>query len=217
MKWLAGRPAFFLALLWLFAAVPALSAPAETGPGAGGAPSKPAAGQLGETIADWQARLELARLLSYLKKYDESVVEYEKVLKEKPDSIEARAELGRVLFWSGKPEAALKTLEQVPPEKMDDQTRTVLADLYGAQKRYDQAGALYRAYLDKHPDDWGTRLKLADLLSWSKRYRESLVQYEIILKANPDDLQVRRKYALALSWAGRKAEAIKELRKTLGQ
>jgi len=217
MKWPAGRPAFFLALLWFFAAVPVWSAPAETGPGAGAPPTKPAAGQLDETIADWQVRLELARLLSYLKKYDESVVEYEKVLKEKPDSIEARAELGRVLFWSGKPEAALKTLEQVPPEKMDDQTRTVLADLYGAQKRYDQAEALYRDHLDKHPDDWGTRLKLADLLSWSKRYRESLAQYEIILKARPDDLQVRRKYGMALSWAGRKAEAIKELRKTLGQ
>jgi len=217
MKCSDARPAFFLALLWFFAAVPALSAPAETGPGAGVAPAKPAAGQLHETIADWQARLELARLLSYLKRYEESVAEYEKVLKEKPDSIEARAELGRVLFWSGKQEKALESLEQVPLEKMDDQTRTVLADLYGAQKRYDQAEALYRDHLDKHPDDWGTHLKLADLLSWSKRYRESLAQYEIILKARPDDLQVRRKYALALSWAGRKAEAIKELRKTLGQ
>ena len=217
MKWSDGRLVFFLALFWLLAAVPPLSAQVETGPGSGVAPSKPAAVQLGETISDWQARLELARLLSYLKRYDESVAEYEKVLREKPDSVEARAEMGQVLFWGGKRDEALKTLEQVPLEKMDDQTRTVLADLYGAQKRYDQAEALYRAYLDKHPEDWGTRLKLAELLSWSKRYRESLAQFELILKARPDDLQVRRKYAVVLSWAGRKAEAIREMRKTLGQ
>lgn len=210
-----GRLSWLVVLLWLAAAVPALSAPGETGPGV--APPRPNAGQLGKTIPDWQARLELARLLSYMKKYDESVAEYAKVLKEKPGSIEARAEMGQVLFWSGQRDEALKTLEQVPPEKLDDRTRTVLADLYGAQKQYDRAEALYRDYLDKHPEDWGTRLKLAELLSWSKRYRESLAQFEIILRARPDDLQVRRKYALVLSWAGRKAEAIKELRQTLGQ
>jgi tetratricopeptide (TPR) repeat protein len=215
---LPNRP---LALLWLLlclaAAFPAPGRAAKNGLGAGVTPSEPAARQLGEDIPDWQARLELARLLSSLKRYDESIGEYQKVLREKPDSVEARTELGQVLFWSGKKEEALQTLEQVPREKMDDQARTVLADLYRAQKKYAQAEALYRAYLHKHPEDWGTRLKLADLLSWNQQYRESLAQYEIILKARPDDLQVRRKYALVLSWAGRKAEAVKELRKTLGQ
>jgi tetratricopeptide (TPR) repeat protein len=208
--------ALFCLLLCLAAAFPAPGRAAKKVPGAGVTSSNPAAGQLGETIPDWQARLELARLLSYLKRYDESIAEYHKVIREKPDSMEARIELGQVLFWSGKQEEALQTLEQVPREKMDDKARTVLADLYRAQKKYAEAEALYRAYLQKHPEDWGTRLKLADLLSWNKRYRESLAQYEIILKARPDDQQVRRKYALVLSWAGRKAEAIKELRKTLG-
>jgi tetratricopeptide (TPR) repeat protein len=151
-----GRLWWFFILC--FAMAPPLGAAAETG-AVGAAPPKPAAGQLGHNIPDWQARLELARLLSYLKKYDESVAEYAKVLREKPDAVEARAEMGQVLFWSGRRDEALKALEQVPPEKMDDQTRAVLADLYAAQKKYDRAEALYRAYLDKHPEDWGTRLK----------------------------------------------------------
>lgn len=209
-------PVFWL-LLCFFAAFLVLDAAAQTGPGAGVASPKPAAEQAAETVPDWLARLELARLLSYQKRYDESIAEYQKVIKEKPDSVEAGMEMGQVLFWSGKRDEALQTLEQIPLEKMDDQARSVLADLYRAQKRYDQAEALYRAYLDKNPDDWQTRLKLADLLSWNKRYRESLAQYENILKARPEDQQVRRKYALVLSWAGRKAEAIKELQKTLGQ
>jgi len=215
MKQLMARVIFFLALLSWLAAVPALEAQVKRGTGPWITSAKPEPGQVGETIPDWQARLELARLLSHLKKYDESITEYRKVLREKPDSVEARAELGQVLFWSGQRDEALKTLEQIPPEKMDDQTRAVLADLYGAQKKYAQAEALYRDYLKNHPEDLQARLKLAELLSWSKRYRESLEQYEIILQARPDDLQIRRKYALVLSWAGRKTEAIKELRKTL--
>jgi tetratricopeptide (TPR) repeat protein len=215
MKQWTGRGIIFFALLLWLAGTPVLETQVKRDTGPEITPDKPEPGQLGETIPDWQARLELARLLSHLKKYDESITEYQKVLSEKPDSVEARAELGRVLFWSGQRDQALKTLELIPPEKMDDQSRAVLADLYGAQKKYAKAEALYRDYLDKHPDDLSARLKLAELLSWSKRYRESLDQYEIILRAQPDDLQVRRKYALVLSWAGRKAEAIKELRKTL--
>ena len=215
MKHWRGRWIIFFALLSWLASAPVLEAQVKSGSGPEITPAKPGPGQLGETIPDWQARLELARLLSHMKKYDESITEYQKVLREKPDSVEARAELGRVLFWSRQRDKALKTLEMIPPERMDDQSRAVLADLYGAQKQYAKAEALYRDYLAKHPDDLSARLKLAELLSWSKRYPESLGQFEIILRARPNDLQVRRKYALVLSWAGRKAEAIKELRKTL--
>lgn len=169
----------------------------------------------GEDIADWQARWELARLLSYIKKYDESLKEYARVLKEKPDLLEAKMEMGQVYFWSGQPDKALEILAPIPPEKMNDQIRGVLADLYGAQKKYDQAQALYRTHLERFPQDLEVRLKLAELLSWSKRYKESLAEYETILKARPDDIQVRRKYALVLSWAGRRAEAIAELRRTI--
>jgi thioredoxin-like negative regulator of GroEL len=166
-------------------------------------------------IPDWQARLELARILSYMKRYDESISEYEKVLQEKPDVPAARAELARVFFWNGQTDKAFKILQPIPLEDLDDQSRQVLADLYTARKDYAQAESIYQSYLTAHPDDLKVRLKLADLLSWTKHYSESLVQYEIILKARPDDLQVRRKYALVLSWAGRKTEAMVELRKTL--
>jgi tetratricopeptide (TPR) repeat protein len=170
-----------------------------------------------EDIADWQARLELARLLSYMKNYHESLKEYEQVLREKPDLVEAKMEMARVLFWSGQQQKAFNLLKDIPREKMDDETRKVLADLYAAQKKYDPAIAIYRAHLEKHPDDLKVRLSLADLLSWAKHYQESLEQFEIILKARPDDLQVRRKYAIVLSWAGRKSQAAAELRKTLGR
>ena len=178
----------------------------------------PETGSITEEIPDWMARWELAKVLSYVKKYDESVAEYRKVIKViegKPAIHKARIEFANVLFWLGKPDEALIELNRVPTDMIDEKTKVVLADLYRSQKNYKKAEPLYTGYLEKHPEDDSVRLKLAEMLSWLKRYDESLAEYKIILKSRPDDIQVRRKYAFVLSWAGRYPEAIKELRKTL--
>ena len=185
------------------------------GPNAEKAPSITLSKTFGEEIPDWKARWELAKLLSYVKRYDESLAEYQKLLKEKPDLVEAKAEMARVMFWSGKREQALKLFEDLPPDKIDEKTMITMADLYTAQKRYDRAESIYRKYLSARPDSHEIRLKLAEMLSWMKRYDESIEQYRVILKAKPDDIQVRRKYAFVLIWAGKQADAIEELQKTL--
>jgi len=168
-----------------------------------------------DAIPDWKARLELARLLSYVKRYDESLAEYQKVLKEKPDLLDARLEMAAVLYWSGHAAEALSLLEQTPPEQLNSESRVLMADIYVTQKRYNLAEPIYREHLQKRPDDLAVRLKLAELLGYVKEYQQSIKEYQLILKERPDDLQVRRQYALVLSWAGRHAEAIAELRKTL--
>ncbi len=168
-----------------------------------------------DTIPDWMARWELAKVLSYVKKYDESAAEYRKVIQEKPTLHKVRIELANVLFCWGKPDEAMIELKHVPTDAIDEKTKVLLADFYLSQKNYKKAEPLYTGYLEKHPEDDRVRLKLAEMLSWSKRYDESLAEYKIILKSRPDDIQVRRKYAFVLSWAGRYPEAIKELRKTL--
>ena len=169
----------------------------------------------GEEIPDWLARLELARVLSYVKRYDESLAEYEKVIKEKPDLKEARIEMAKVLFWKGDQKAAARILEQFPTKDLSGETQVLMADLFVAQKDYAKAEPLYRDYLNSHPDDLDVRLKLADMLSWEKKYDASLAEYRKILKARPDDIQVRRRYAFVLIWAGRHTEAAQELKKTL--
>ena len=169
----------------------------------------------GEEIPDWVARWELAKVLSYVKRYDESLTEYQKLLKEKPDLLEARGEMANVLFWKGDGPKALAILEQIPPEKINGKTRVLMADLYVSQKEYNRAETIYRAHLKKEPQDHAVRLKLADMLGWSKQYDASLREYERILKAMPDDIQVRRRYAFVLVWAGRHSEAAAQLKKTL--
>ena len=169
----------------------------------------------GEEIPDWVARWELARVLSYAKRYDESITEYEKVLKEKPDLMEAKVEMAKVLFWKGDQKAAVQILKQIPPKDITGDTKVLMADLLVAQKDYAKAEPLYKAHLDSHPKDQAARLKLAEMLSWQKKYDESLTEYRKILKALPDDIQVRRRYAFVLIWAGKHSEAASELKKTL--
>ena len=169
----------------------------------------------GEEIPEWVARWELARVLSYVKRYDESIAEYGKLLKEKSGLMEAKVEMAKVLFWKGDQKAAVQILEQIPPKDMKGDTKVLMADLLVAHKDYAKAEPLYKAYLDSQPEDQAVRLKLAEMLSWQKKYDASLREYRKILKARPDDIQVRRRYAFVLIWSGKHSEAASELKKTL--
>ncbi len=203
----------FLAILALLLAMLA--------PGGAGAatpatpPAPPALGPGVEEIPEWQARWELARLLSYEKRYQESLKEYRLVLAQKPDLQPAKFEMAQVLYWAGQGSEALPLLQSVPPEALDDPTRLTLAELLIAQKQYRPAESILVDYLARHSDDLGARLKLADLLSWDQRYDAALAEFRRIMAARPDDIQVRRKYAFVLIWAGRRDQAAVELRKTL--
>lgn len=170
---------------------------------------------LGQDIPEWQARLELARLLSYAKRYPESIAQYRKVVAEKPDLVAAKAELAKVLYWSGKAAEATELASSLPREALGDDGRLLLADLLVSKKDYPQAVALYKEHLAAKPDDLSARLKLAEVQSWMKKYDESLANYRLLIKARPDDIQLRRKYAFVLIWSGNREEAITQLEKTL--
>jgi tetratricopeptide (TPR) repeat protein len=168
-----------------------------------------------EDVPNWEARWELARTLAYAKRYDESVAEYRKLLKERPGLTKARVEMAKILFQQKKDQDALAALEGVDKQQLDAGSLLVMADMYRDRKSYERAAALYRAYLAKRPDDHAARLRFAEMLSWEKHYDESLSEYRVILAALPDDVQVRRKYAMVLSWAKKYDESAKEFRRTL--
>jgi len=169
------------------------------------------------SIPDWRARWELARTLSYAQKLDESIAQYQKLLKERPDLAQAKAEMATVMFWKGKQKEAMKILEQVSERDMTPEARLVRADILAARGEYAEAERLYREHLSTHANADAVRYKLAETLSWAKKYKESVKEYEVLLSSCPTDIQVRRKYALVLSWMGRHEEAAIELEKTLGK
>lgn len=173
--------------------------------------------KLGKEITDWDARLEYARLLSNMHRYDESLVQLEKLLITKPDSSIVEIEIAQVFYYQGKHKEALQLLEKIPPKDITDKTKLLKADIYLALKDYQKAEVIYRDWLEKFPNDDLAKFKLAELLSWQKRYKESILLYREILAAKPDDIQIRRKYAMVLMWMGDDEEAAKELENTLYQ
>lgn len=170
-----------------------------------------------DDIADWQARLELARLLTGSGRHAEAAEQYRRVLKDRPGEAQARAGLARALFWSGRRDEAAAELAKTPAAALSAEDRLLQAELHLAAGRHDQAIDALRAYLAARPAELKARVKLADALSWRGRLDESLAEYEKVLSGAPDDQQVRRRYARVLSWAGRNDDAIREMRKSLGQ
>lgn len=168
-----------------------------------------------EDIPDWQARLELARLLSYTERYQASAAQYRKVLEQKPDLVEARLELARVLYWQGELAEAENMFSSVPEKELSAGAKLDLADIYVARKDYAPAIRIYSQHLENNPGDQKVRLKLARVLSWKGDYKASLKEFRTILEKNPDDNQVRRQYAQVLIWSENFEQAIKELEKTL--
>nr|WP_242467709.1 tetratricopeptide repeat protein [Thiocapsa imhoffii] len=169
----------------------------------------------GDLIPDWQAWLELARLLSYISDYDASLEAYDKVIELRPDDPQARQERVKVLVWANRPEEAWTALRAIPETDWDAESKLIMADLYASRQEYAQAWALYRTHLSASPNDDAVRLKLAEVLSWGERYEESLKEYRFLLERRPDDLQLRRQYAFVLSWAGQLEDAARELKRTL--
>jgi thioredoxin-like negative regulator of GroEL len=168
-------------------------------------------------ISDTAARLELAKVLTYDKRYSEAMEAYRQILATEPDNLEAKIGLSEVLYWTGNSEAAAATLKGVPEDKLNDKGKLMLADLFVAKKDYEPAIRIFSSYLEQKPDDWTVRLKLADVQSWTKQYPEAIASYEAILKAHPHDRQVRRKYGMVLSWAGQNEKAAEQLRQSLNE
>lgn len=168
-----------------------------------------------EDIPDWQARLELARLLSYTERYEDSAAQYKKLLEQKPGLVEARLELARVLYWKGDMDEAERIFSSVPEDELSAESRLEMADIYVARKEYEPAVEIYNRHLENHPGDHKIRLKLAQVLSWKEDYEASAEAFRTILEKRPGDIQVRRKYAQVLIWSEQFDEAIKELEKTL--
>lgn len=168
-----------------------------------------------EEVDDWTARLEFAKLLTNLKKYNEALDQFDKLLKEKPDAIDVQVEVARVYYYLEQYGKAISIINHIPQKKLTPQDKVLLGDILLAMKKYHEAEGIYRQHLKENPEDLLVKLKLAELLSWQKQYPESIHLYEQLLHERPDDIQLRRKYAYVLIWMGEDKKAAEELEKTL--
>jgi tetratricopeptide (TPR) repeat protein len=156
-----------------------------------------------------ESLLQFARVLSWEKKYDESLEAYDEYISKYPKDMQARLEAGDVAFWSGDHDRALGYYEVVLGDpKLGSKAEAKRAEILAAKKDYAGAEPLYRKALEKNPDDIEARIKLAEILSYDQRYDESIAEYDIVLEKDPGNARAMRERADVLSWAERYDESL---------
>lgn len=164
-----------------------------------------------EKITSWDTRLEHARMLSYLKKYDEAKKEYKALLKIDPASNKVKSELAKIYYYEGNYGKALKLLKH----NQNEENNLLIANILILLKDYSAAENILNEYLQKNPSDRKALLNLAKVLSWQGKYDSALAIYQKLLTEDPDNVQLRRHYALVLLWKGEFNSGAEELQKTL--
>jgi tetratricopeptide (TPR) repeat protein len=144
---------------------------------------------------DDAVRLELARVLSWSGRSNESEGEYQKLL-EKSDDKEVRLGYARVLSWDKKYPESLKqyaTLREKYPKDRDiamEQARVT-----GWSGRFPQAIAMFDAVLADAPQDREALLAKAQILTWSGRAADAAKILEPMVQ------QDAKKTDVGIAWA----------------
>ncbi len=170
------------------------------------------------------ARLQMARVLSFSRKYEESVAEYEQVLKATPGNTPARWERARILSWMrrfdesiteyaqviSEAEAALRAGAAKPPISLPT-ARLEYARVLSWARHYDQALVQLNLLLPEgqqpQPNDVSALVEKARVLAWQRRYNDALATYEQALALDPPDFDARMGKAQVLYWSGRSGQA----------
>ncbi len=141
---------------------------------------------LAQSPDDLSSRLDLARRLSWVKRYDESLQEYRRLLTLRPQDRTVRWETAQVMSWAGYfPEALTELdllLKSSPPDTEVSHLRAKVLSWAG---RYDEAIAAYRSLLTATRGRRDIRADLADVLLWAERYPEAQEEIERILREEP--------------------------------
>ena len=167
---------------------------------------------------DWEAKLKLANVLGWGKKYVEAIQSYRVLGRERPDNPEVPLRLAQMSLWSTKYDDALDQFQKlIDGGDRRQETRSGFIDAAGQAKSLDVA--LHRktalAVIDlistenMSPELLGKAAWMLSRLRESGRAAELLTQ---MLAAEPTSREVRKRLAEALTEAGQLQEAEKHFR-----
>lgn len=153
--------------------------------------------------------LKLARVLSWQKKYDESIERYRSYLSSHPGDLTARLELGDVCFWTKRYECAREEYGRAGKNpKFAAASEKRMAALAEAEGDLKMSEEYLRRLLAADPANTDARLKLAKTLSYERRYAEAISEFDAAIAADPGNAAALSERADVLSWEERYAESV---------
>jgi len=161
-------------------------------------------------ISDFEARLALARILSYDEKtLPASLDLWRRLARERPGDRVVLLETARVLRRLKRGGEAIKILEDLRREKEDGDLLLELARAYHQEGRHEEAVSLYRRLrAGGAPATVSLDVEEGDALLAAGRLGEAVAAFRRGHEKDPADPAAYRKLALALSWSGRDGEAL---------
>jgi tetratricopeptide (TPR) repeat protein len=172
------------------------------------------------------ARLQIARLLSWSRSYDDSIAAYDEILRNDPHQVKVQAERARVLSWAKRfPEslsgydAAIRDASTCSGADCPSarSLRIEYARVLSWAGRYDEALAEYEKLQIPDPpateEDRTAALDRGKTLAWAKRYSEASGQFDKVIAAGGDTFDARLGKAQVTYWSGSVRASAVQLRR----
>ena len=169
--------------------------------------------RVGERVAVMRGRVA-----AQAGRYQDAAQEFRRALAVRPESVEARVDLGSVLFRMGDRSGAMEQFREAL--RLDPGNVTAhfnLGALLAEGSERDEARAHLEAAVAGRPDDAEARRLLARALRDDGRLPEALAQYRRAVELAPGDEAARLGEAETLVRLGRYGEARRRLDEALGQ
>ncbi|NEO98854.1 MAG: tetratricopeptide repeat protein [Symploca sp. SIO2E9] len=166
----------------------------------------------------WKKRLELARLLCTMGRWEQAVEEYCQVLKRQPQLplIEVRLELGKTLQLMAREAQAIEVYESALPLCRNLATRHHLGGLIEVCRHCpQQAASMFSLAASIEPDNTAHWLALGQVYLDTESPLEALDVFNRALEVHPDDFLLLRNSYQALMAVGNFQEARRRLSRAL--
>lgn len=157
-----------------------------------------------------ELKIKLANCYHHIEKYDESIKILEDILKENPDFVKAKTNIGINKIHLGDYKSALDILLEVVEERLDDENAWGgIVDCYFHLKDYEKAKTKVQEFLEIFPRSGTMWLKLAEVqLYGEENWLEASESYKKAFSHDYDNIIAMIGYAACQVTLGNYEEAI---------
>lgn len=160
------------------------------------------------TIDASETKINQAQRLSWEGKYNEAIIEYNKILSTDPENIEALDGKAETLSWRGQYKESIETYNKLLVKRYSAKIARQKARVLCWTQDFRGAIFAYQEAYEKTKDE-GTRLEgLAKKAWWDGHILTAINYYEELLKIEPDNLEARSDLAQIESYEGLPEKAI---------